>query len=62
MADIGRVIKMYEMLKASNRVSVRSVQDETGLSRASVYRYVAEMSRSVRVRMDDGVIVRDEKK
>jgi len=41
------------------RVSVRSIQEKTGLSRRSVYRYVEAISRELPVRLVNGIVSLD---
>ena len=63
MADcaVSKTSRIICVLQSScgGRVSVRTIQDKTGLSRRSVYRYIEAIARELPVRVANGVVVMD---
>ena len=58
MNTICRTLKLYLLIIGkNNRVSVRQAQFEIGLSRRTVYRYIKEMGKTTKIRIEDGVIL-----
>lgn len=52
-----KVVKLYKLLKTGRRIAVRRVQDETGLSRSSVYRCCKSLAKIIPTKIRNGIII-----
>ena len=58
---VQKVVRLTMMLNDNERVSVRKIQSEFGLSRSTTYRWLKSVSKELPIKTDGGV-VRMEKK
>ena len=62
MADPVQIYKLIELIRNNDRVAVRRAQEDNGLSTRSIYRPVEQLRGVPSVRIENGVIVREQKK
>lgn len=59
---ISKVAELVILLQNNPRITVRRIQEEIGLSRRTTYRYINAVTKQLSMRIENGVIVRNDER
>lgn len=58
-ADLEKMARFISLIEGNPRIRVARLQEEAGLSRRSVYRYIQVASTLLPIRLENGVVIKE---
>lgn len=58
--DLRRMMRFVQLIRERRRIRVKSLASEMGMSERSVYRWIRDAASELPIRLEDGVVIREE--